>query len=565
MNISVNAMCYRRQRGVSTLAITMLLLIILSLVVLFSTSVGFLEQRTATNENRARIAEQSAEAAINLAGEVLKASGDKIISKAAGGWLDSATNNPGWKRCSDVANVGSAEIGGRPHPCRVEANVARRNELWFYTTDGSGSTIETTRFIGSNSVGNVGGSASFPSVVDVQAVLCRIDSSLSVPACAHTPAAGNRIAVTFIATATLTDENTTAVVKETWASFSTSAFSSAVPLVASGIVKGLGNAQIVASPNAGGYGVPASMWSPNNIGFGTKNANSCSDGSTSGSGGFGSSTTCHIEDYLFGTSIEPSNIKIGCTASGNQCGCPNDEGRYLSGHAGSEKDEGVDILDVDKIPGDPDYSEGYGALPDITFYPGTDCKGNQMDSPVDGLDDSLFEWTFGVDVVNEGTPTNKTATPSVRQNCGPAANQDCAVYALINDLNATSISCLALNNLNTAAFGLYYVTDAGGCTFTKQIGSPTQSVVVVVENSADINENFFGLLFVRSKTNKANVSISGNNKLFGSMVVEGDINVTGNIHIIYEDVSVSSDPFTFPKSSTFARVPGSWLDATEGF
>jgi hypothetical protein len=90
-------------------------------------------------------------------------------------------------------------------------------------------------------------------------------------------------------------------------------------------------------------------------------------------------------------------------------------------------------------------------------------------------------------------------------------------------------------------------------------------VVVVVEQNADIRANFFGLLFVRSKNNTANVDIQGNNKLFGAMVIEGDIKVTGTIDIVYEDVSVSSDPFTFPKSAKFARVPGSWLDATTGF
>jgi hypothetical protein len=362
----------------------------------------------------------------------------------------------------------------------------------------------------------------------------------------------------------LTNENTNAVIKETWASFSNSPFSSAVPLVATGIIKGLGNSQIVASPNAGGFGIAASMWSPNNIGFGTKNTNSCTDGSYNGAGGLGSSSTCHIEDYLFGTSIEPNNIKTGCSANGAKCGCPSDDGRYLSGHVGADKAEGIDILDVDKIPGDPDFGQGFGPLPDITFFPGTDCKGNQLDNASDPLDDSLFEWTFGVDVVNEGTPTTKSSM-SVRQDCGPGSNEDCAAFALTNDLGATSITCTALNALGSAASGLYYVTDAGGCTIASQIGSPTQSVVVVIEEEMDLKANFFGLLFVRSKNNTADVKISGNNKIFGAMVIEGDIDVTGTVDIVYEDVSVSSDPFTFPKSAKFARVPGSWLDATTGF
>ena len=226
----------RRQRGVSTLVITLLLLVIMSLVVLFSTSVGFFEQRTATNENRARIAEQAAETGINMAGEYIKAKRDFVIAKTTGGWLAGASAVAGWKTCASTAPT----LDGRPHPCMSEQNSTRRPQLWFYTTDGVGATIATTSLLPGNSVGNVGG-AVFPSTVNVQAVLCRVNTTLATPTCELNPSAGNRIAITFISTATLTDENTTAVIKETWASFSTSSFSSAVPLVASGIVKGLGN------------------------------------------------------------------------------------------------------------------------------------------------------------------------------------------------------------------------------------------------------------------------------------------------------------------------------------
>lgn len=544
----------KNQRGVSTLVITMLLLLIISIVVLFSTSVGFFEQRSASNENRARIAEQAAEAGINMAGEYIKANRNLVIAKTTGGWLSGAASTAGWETC----NGAPATLGGRPHPCMAEADTTRRAQMWFYTTDGTGAALADT-LVPYGAVGNVGGGAGFASTVEVQAVLCRIDTTLTIPTCIQNPAAGNRIAITFISRAALTNENSTAVIKETWASFNTSAFSSAVPLVASGIVKGLGNSQIVASPNAGGYGVSASMWSPNNIGFGTKNTNACTDGSDNGAGGLGSSSTCQIEDYLFGTPIQPNAIKTDCAANGAKCGCPNIDGRYLSGHVASDKAEGIDILDVDS---------NNGPLPDIDFYPGSSCTGVQLDNATDPLDDSLFEWIFNVDVVPEGVATTK-GTASVLQTCtsGQASpnNNDCAVAALVNDLGATTLTCSALNALGSAATGLYYVTDTGGCTFASEIGSATQSVVVVVEEAADIKANFFGLLFVRSKDNTADVQVSGNNKLFGAMAIEGDIKVTGTIDIVYDDVSISTDPFTFPKSAKFARVPGSWLDASQGF
>jgi hypothetical protein len=548
----------RNQRGVSSLAITMLLLLIISLVVLFSTSVGFLEQRTASNEFRARMSEQAAEVAINMSGEYIKAKRALIISRnvdvigSEDGWLATTGTGARWKPCLGVDD--DDEIDGRPHPCRIEPSAARRNELWFYTTDGTGASIATTS-LPFGTVGNVGG-GTFSTTVNVQAVLCRIDSSKTPALCQNLPASGNRIAITFLATAELDGENTTAVIKETWASYAPYSPSSSVPLVASGIVKGLGNSQIVASPNAGGFGVAASMWSPNNIGFGTKNTNVCTDGSDNGAGGLGSSSTCHIEDYVFGTTVEPSNVKsttVGCAASGAKCGCPNFSGRYLSGHVAGDNAEGLDILDVDG---------NNGALPDIAFYPGTSCTGVERDDPNVSTDDSLFEWIFNADVVNEGVKTSKSILPSVRQDC---PGGDCAVHVLKNELGAQPITCAGLNAEGLNANGLYYVTDVAGCTITNQIGSPTQSVVVVVEQTVDLKDNFYGLLFVRSKNNTADVQVSGNVKLFGSFAVEGDINVTGTIDLVYDDVGVSADVNTLPGNVRFARVPGSWLDATEGF
>src|SRR5512141_2255991 len=81
------------QRGMATIFITLVVLLIITLMVLFSVNVGFFEQKTATNENRARIAEQAAEYASNLAGEYLKANRNKLISNltSEGGWLAPST------------------------------------------------------------------------------------------------------------------------------------------------------------------------------------------------------------------------------------------------------------------------------------------------------------------------------------------------------------------------------------------------------------------------------------------------------------------------------------------
>ena len=531
-----------RQRGISTLAITMMLLLILSVVVLFSTSVGFFEQRTALNENRARIAEQAAETGINMAGEFIKASRALVISNAANGWLDTTAGGNGWVSCNGVSNT--ATIGGRPHPCRSEPNATRRNQLWFFTTDGTGASLATT-YLPYGAVGNVGGTAAFPSVVNVQAVLCRIDSSLTTPACTQNPARGNRIAITFISQATLTNEGSTAIIKETWASYTDASQSSSVPVIGSGFVKGLGNAQIVTNPNAGGYGVPASIWSPNDVGI-SGPASGCSTSNN----GVGSFSSCQVGEYLQGNPL--SALKTTCVTANNACGCPaisGSENNFLSGHSAGTKKEGMDILDIDG---------GQGVLPDVTFFPGLDCAGNNKSDLSDNTDDSLFEWVFnsGI-VVNEGAGT-------VNTNCGTGGATNCASYVLEEELGAQVVSCAALNALGAAASGLYYIK--GTCDLPAQVGSPNNPAIVVLEGEAKVNNtDFFGLLFVRSNNNSAVFKGVGNSKIIGSLVVEGNIDIAGTIDIIYDNTAVNSDPNTLPSNAKFARVPGSWLDATEGF
>lgn len=527
------------QKGVSTLVITMLLLAIITLVVLFSTSVGFLEQRTAANENRARIAEQAAETAISMAGEYIKANRAFIISNIGEGWLSTDATGGRWASCAGVATT----LGSRPHPCYSEADTTRRAQLWFYTTDGAGSSLANT-FLPYGSVGNVGGAAGFPSVVNVQAVLCRVDTSLSSPVCKQTPIKGNRIAVTFISHATLTDENSQAVIKETWATYTDASPSAAVPIIGSGFIKGLGNAQVVTNPNAGGYGVPASIWSPNDVGI-----SGASSGCGTSNNGVGSFSSCQVGEYLKSTPF--SELKTTCATTANACNCPaintTAESNYLSGHSTGTKREGIDILDIDS---------GKGALPDISFFPGVGCNGTDYSDPAND-DDSLFEFVFNASDVVTGGSKNTNFT------CGPTGNQNCAVFHLTDTLGATVLA--NCNTLGPASSGLYYIT--GNCNFPNgDIGSANSPVIVVVEEEASINNNtIFGMIFVRSNDQSAVFNGNGNAKIFGALVVEGNIDLTGSIDIVYDNTGVSTDPNTLPSNAKFARVPGSWLDATEGF
>lgn len=534
-----------RQRGVTTLAITLIVLLILSLMVLFSTNVGFFEQRTTTNENRAVVTEQLAEYALNLSGEYLKANRAHILSDAAGtGWF--ATGAEKWKPCP---------VLGAAHPCDAERDPVRRAGMYYFDNVPTTPAIDGLPYSGiaanMDTKGGAltgAGTARFASSTTVNALMCRIDFDTTnptnpIPRCALNPPGGRNVALTLVADVSLGGESAAATVKETWATIAAPMPSAAVPLIASGTVKGLGNGQVVAAPNAGGYGVAATIWSPRTVGIGDPACPGDPDN------GIGSFMTCHLGEFLQGNPRE--NLLTACAGPGNSCGCPAMSTTgvdSLSGHSGGTKRESYDVLDADG---------GCGG-PDITFFPLESATG-PSDDDNDPTDDSLFEFIFNVDyVVNEDATT-------VNTNCGSSGTQNCAAYVLVEEFGATQLT--NCSTLNTTSSGIFYVT--GDCDL-HDIGSPTNSVIVVVDGNVSINGNFdfYGLLFARSDNAASNadrVQGNGSPNIFGSLMVEGAVNVNGGLNLIYQDVSASGTPYgPIPQNVRFGKVSGSWLDSRVG-
>ena len=571
------------QRGMATIFITLVVLLIITLMVLFSVNVGFFEQKTATNENRGRIAQQAAEYANNLAGEFLKANRAKIISNltAEGGWLAPSTAAK-WAKCADVGTVDAFALDSEfstGHPCLSEPDPPRRAQLYFYTSNGAvggsqllpyTSVIPATAQV--EAVAGLGGTAGFAATANVRALLCRLDTSVPTNVkCALNPVAGNRVALTLISDASLTNEDGAAAeVKETWATYSTFVPSAAVPLIASGVVQGVGNGNIVANADSKGDGsnVMASIWSPNNV---------------SDSGSF---ITCQFAEFTNQLSSEMTmaQVKTTCpsaTGSAPPCNCPSapDENETpkedYSGHktgGGAVFHKGSDILDVQAV--EPicnstinTITPGCRTLPSITFFPGRNAGGTAMDDPAVTTDDSMFEYVFGVDYEHANPGTGNTLT-----NCGSSGTQNCVSYAMLEQFEAVTKTCANLESAAAATYsGVIYVDE--DCTsLSTQIGSPTSPAIVVINKhnstSTLLLKNgmvMYGMLFIHSDNNTAEVHGTGKNLIYGALVVEGNIEMTGQFTVVYDSTSADSNTNKIPSNAKFGRVPGSWLDAKSAF
>lgn len=608
---------YCRQRGVATLMIALVILVILTVIVLSSTGVALFEQRTATNENRQRLADQVARYSLNLGGEYFKANIVNIASTELGGWL--ATNTSRWTTCVSVMHVTTKiapDLGDDPHPCMAETNAARRAKMYFYDFGSVSQVVDTlvpydSLVPAAGRISTVGGTtAAFPATARVRALLCRIDTSLTVteeippssgtfvtrfaPDCEVSPAASsdNRISLTLVTNAILDDESASAAAKETWASFNSIASTSTVPLVASGTVDVVGNVTLVTNPNGAGYGLPVSVWSPNDA-----------DLEKTVGGSAASVSSCQLGDYLnepFRKSGDPpipeSELKTTCApATGNSpCDCPQSfkvgGSDFLTGKitpaASPPCCENVDILDVDCGAGSPKPN------PDIQFFPGSGFEwSGTPGSCVKGVakaydkdpdlvpvaeqasaesDDSLFEWVMGVSF--ESDSLNEGGTGLTKQNCGTAPGVgvgNCAIYALTSadQLGAQLVTCDQFKTIGAEAVGIYYITDSAAdlCDLPDQVGSPSTQALVVVDDQVRLNKGvFYGMLFVRSDNKDAELTINGNALVFGSIVVEGSTKGSGSPTIVYDPTNTSGPGKKLPEETRLARLSGSWLDGNRG-
>jgi hypothetical protein len=126
--------------------------------------------------------------------------------------------------------------------------------------------------------------------------------------------------------------------------------------------------------------------------------------------------------------------------------------------------------------------------------------------------------------------------------------------------------------LGSGSSGLYYMasTDTSTCAFGSDIGSPDNPVVAVVNGPVRFNGgNFFGMLFIRwAGTGTAPdpmLDIQGNGNVFGSVVVDGNVDGHGTFTIVYVDTSSGTPGSKLPPTTRFARLPGSWIDNSTGF
>ncbi|HET9485712.1 MAG TPA: hypothetical protein VFO79_17245 [Xanthomonadales bacterium] len=520
-----------RERG-TTLLIAVVLLLLLTVITLFGLNVGVLEQQTATNDQRAKMVQQVAEAGLNQGIEYFRLRPDQ------------ADVDADWERC---------EPDDESFPCGAEPDVARRGNMYRWVggtvdVDGGGlSDFETRRLPLTQAFSQIDmrpgvAGGEFDVRYDVGVVMCRIqipDTVSEAKQCTTdedlmSPTA----ALTYVARGTIDSEGASATVVQTTSAFRLLANTpGAPPIVASGAIDFQGAMDIVTNPNSGGTGVPVSIWTRQDYDH------------------TGASSTCHMDEFIRygGGTVEyyPDTNVITC----DDCSCDHDPKDCSLALSCKARDyDGPDVLDID---------------------PANSNEVNKDMEPQDFPCD-LFDYVFNVQAWedNDGDYFCETAIQEPDIDNPPATINADEAFLKSEAFEITSCdedTDFTDPTTKEPRGGLiWYSPDDGGCKPNFQVGTPTRPALLVVDKDLHVGAGFrmFGLVFVRSTQSpldpttggNATFNVNGRAVIYGAVIVQGEVpHANGSGAIVYSK-DVLDALANSPDFNRSASIPGSWTD-----
>ena len=369
----------RCQTGVITTFTGVLILVLLTLMIFFAMRVSVFEQRVSSNEMRQKLAFHAAESGIHQAKEYLRANSALVASdtvdlleNGSDGWFVEH-----WRACADVPDVTDNPTG--EHPCFAESREytdgagssrMRREDMFYYVTDLSLAVADETLDSWQLPVDPAGSiSPASTELVDVFALLCILEvhegDEVPVKGCVTDitndipddgiVTDGTYFMVTLLAHGRadcIGEEcNAEALISEQVSNFGAASGgnSPAVPLTVKSTFLPTGTVAVVANPNAGGLGVPGTVWMNDNP--------DCSGGSPLDPGS-GSWETCEMNEWY-----ETESIPEGIVCTNIPCKCDANEAlSHTSGH--------TDIIGIDMIADDNfpcDLFQFYFGVPSTSY------------------------------------------------------------------------------------------------------------------------------------------------------------------------------------------------------
>ena len=549
-----------RQQG-SALFVTIVLLLLATALTIFALKIGVFEQRASGNDMRARYVQQMADSAVAEGIEFVREQGEGFTAFGAAHW----------EECDDTDT--SFPCGALPAGKRANMFFYRDTAAADRNGDGVVDEMDMRMLPMVRRVGAVGNEMDVDYGVGIG--VCWVSTTPGPADCAATPSAANKaVLASFVGVASIPGEAARATATQTvGVSSNTTRFPALPPFVATGSVDLAGTMHVVTHPNAGGSGVPVSIWSR-----GTLSAS-------------GTPNTCQADEYFRSgpASFEGDTDFITCGTKGKSgCYCPDSDS--LTRAQGGTICPGIDVVvaaygptsascpppNLPMDPTDPtefpcdmfEFVFGIKSWDDFNTPADNFCETKRFAAPqkLDGYDDDLYE--IGEDVAYLDRQADWIVAG------GP--------YPLRYVGDPRVVSCADAGSKS----GLIWIREAG-CRFpaNKDIGSPDKPVTLVNDGSMTINagSTVFGLVFLRETAcserlapavptpcamtaaqqasgGSAQLTLNGGSAIYGAIVVQGPGPiVNGTAHVV-------SSPALLNKMSPggqtvkYKSLPGSWTD-----
>lgn len=573
----------RRQASGNALLIAVVLLLLAGIMTVLAMNVGIFEQRSTANDVRARAVHEVAEAGLAQGAEFLLRQNPAMLTfpSGTGTWTQCAADDTTFP----CGSVGTEMVDTDGNPATT-ATVARRATMYRLTS--SGASIANLDAALVSRMLNIPAAAKIPSVgsgfdvaYGVAPVMCFVanrhpDEPANSPIrCATVEEqASERRIVTLVSVASIVGENARTTLTQTVGRYPLlAAPTGKPPIIASGSVDITGTLQIVTNPNAGGTGVPVSVWTRRDINkTGTPN-------------------TCYADEFFrFGAKNNDPPVFEGTTVKAivcDTCQCVGNESLSYDS-SGNKQDEGIDILDVE---GDSrtDRSGQQGVNYNV--------RSDQYSFPLCEFPPDLFAHLFGVRAWDDVDRDCFAEVKLMREFTNPNTG---AVVTIGADEAFLYENAVSIINATTAGAGLrapaqvytgaYPATTLSGLIWCQsncdigsntQLGTPDNPVVLVADGETRIQGRVFGIVFLRTTANGAtltpstgftmsstliangggsNLRMNAGAAVYGSVVVQGQVEkANGTAAVIYSEAVLNAIGQN-PNNNRFATLPGAWND-----
>ena len=571
----------RRMQG-TVLFVALVLLLLAGILTLFALKIGAYEQRSTGNDVRSKVVSEVAEAGLAQAFEYLIRQHSDMLKNAAL-----------WERCADddtsfpCGAVTAATFDDDGDPDTPE--VSRRGSMYRLRADNTRVIANIDSALSqymlpmpaSSKIAAMGNGT--PVAYGVAPVVCFAQQPSGAGAtgipCGGVGATSTSIA-TFVSVARLPGENASSTLVQTVGQYPKIGedLISKPPITTSGSAGVTGTLQIVTNPNAGGAGVPVSVWTRIDVDK------------------HGTTNTCYADEFFRYTVGSATPTPYQGTIRCDDCRCDaNDAPTTLSYDSsginrctGPSSDcEGLDILDVDE---NTDSRTGYNTA----GHEGANynVRSDQYSYPLCEFPPDLFKYVFGVQSWADGNndcfaetknaaviyqnPDNAAAIASV----GP---DEAYLYKIADKVIPTDANrdLVRVSQLGTSALlasentsGIIWCQQDCNISSGAQIGTPSAPVLLILDGPVTIQGVVFGFVFIRDTGNTLRpatgssmtgacpndcmLSFNAGSAIYGALVVQGQIKSNGTSAVIYDGSVLKG--VVEQAGLLYATLPGAWTD-----